>query len=127
MSVPTAFKKLIKHAIENIHRPVGRNKHFSFILRRNQVMSIGYNDDQTTHPLGHKFGYWNCSIHSELHAILQFEPNWNELRRCVLVNIRLGKGGPKMSRPCSSCQRLLKKFQFKEIWYSDQNGNFRRM
>jgi tRNA(Arg) A34 adenosine deaminase TadA len=102
-----------------------RSKHFSFVVRRNTIVSIGWNQPFKTHPQAQRFGYrFNC-IHSELHAILKFSKAVRELSHYMLVNVRLDKQGDvRMSKPCVTCQKLLGVFTFNEVWYSTNEGQF---
>ncbi len=123
------FAKLLKSARRNIKRPRGRAKHFAFIVRKNQILSLGFNDCNKTHTISHKYGYWNCSIHAELSAILNFKPALRELKKCRLINIRLGRKTREacMSKPCRYCQELLKEYEFREVWYTTAEGRFVKM
>lgn len=108
------------------HVPYGqRSKHFSFILYRNRIVSLGWNQKKT-HPLAHKYGYEYPYIHSELHSILNFNGSLADLESCELVNIRINrKGKALLSKPCKDCKRLLRSFVFKNVFYTDNEGKLK--
>lgn len=100
-------------------------KHFSFIVRKNNVVSIGWNQPYKTHPLAVKWGYKFGCIHSELHSILKFDNPPAKLYRYSLVNVRLDKhGNVRMSKPCKHCQALLLAFNLGDVWYTNNSGEF---
>jgi hypothetical protein len=103
-------------------------KHYSFIMQKNEVRSVGWNQPYKTHPLAKRFNYKFHCIHSELHAILKFDEPVVKLQKYSLVNVRLDKqGNVRMSKPCEVCQRLLVAFPFKEVWYSTNSSEFERL
>jgi hypothetical protein len=121
--------KLIKLSFAMIDLPTARRaKHFSFILIRNKVVCMGWNIGFKTHPLAHKMGHRYDSIHSELHCIKKFPYPPATLSRCKLFNVRVNrKGKVRLSKPCPFCQKLLGTFNFKEIWYTLDGGEFKQL
>lgn len=117
--------KLIEVAQAHYLRPNSEKKHFTFIVQRNRILSVGYNNGWKSHPLAAKFGCRYDAIHAELDAILNFPYPPKELSRCRMVNIRLLKSKlPAMARPCSRCIELLSLFNVGEVIYTDMNGVF---
>jgi len=99
-----------------------RCKHFSFIVLRNKIISVGYNTTRTN-PMAEKFEYEYPTTHSELAAILNLQMPPSVIRYCKLINVRIDKDGKLMlSRPCKHCMRLLQTFVFDEVWYSEPDG-----
>jgi deoxycytidylate deaminase len=125
-SVQTNVVRLAKNLIEVCE---GQNwKHYTFLLRRNAVMSIGWNRPFKTHPLAARFGYKFNSIHSELNAITKYDGRITDLSRFTLVNVRLDKAGDvRMSRPCETCQLMLAAFGVSEVWYTTNDGGFAQL
>jgi hypothetical protein len=121
--------KLIKLSFAMIDFPNSRRaKHFSFILIRNKVVSMGWNMGFKTHPLAHKMGHRYDSIHSELHCIKKFPHPVSELARCKLFNVRVNrKGKVRLSKPCLKCQKLLEIFNLREVWYTLDGGEFKQL
>ncbi|MFA5758759.1 MAG: hypothetical protein WC942_05290 [Clostridia bacterium] len=120
--------KIVEISKALVSIPHGKNKHFSFIVKRNNILSIGWNDYTKTHPMAKENGCLFGSIHSELSAVVRFSGKISDLQKCTLINTRVNthhKFG--MSKPCHSCQQLIMRIGFKEVWYTDWNGIFRKM
>lgn len=48
-----------------------------------------------------------------------------DTKKCVLVNIRYNRNGEiALSKPCMSCENLLKYFSFKKVLWTDNDGNY---
>lgn len=112
-----------------------RCHHFSFILYKNKILAIGSNN-QKTHPsnlknpkisirTGEDFSNQKYTC-SEFHAILKLKRQTNiDSKKCVLVNMRFDRNGKlSYSRPCMSCQNLLKYHNFKKVIWTDNNGDY---
>ncbi len=110
-----------------------RCHHFSFILKKNRVISIGVNTKKT-HPknlinrkvslkTGVDFSEEKHTC-SEFNSILKLKNLTNiDTKKCVLVNIRIDKNNNTgHSKPCMSCENLLKFFEFKKILWTNKNG-----
>lgn len=120
--------KLVKTAHTLIHLPNSSKKHFTFIVRRNAVMAIGWNDGFRTHPLAARYGHRYEGIHSELMAILQFRYSLAELQAYEVVNVRIKSDmGLGNAKPCSCCTRLLKDFGIQNVWHSNDDGQMERI
>lgn len=104
--------------------PFKKNRHFSFIMRKNKILSFGWNLINKTNPLCWKYKYEYPYTHSEVMAIRNFEFPPGLLSRCELVNVRLGANSVKMSKPCEDCLRMLAAFDFRRVWYTNNNGIF---
>lgn len=118
-------RKLFETANNLIHLPDARSKHFSFIVERNCILSVGWNKSFKTHPLAKRYGHRFSSIHSELDAIKNFPYAPASLIYYKFVNLRImGDGSVGLSKPCVHCQELLAKFGIEQIYYSDHDGNF---
>ena len=110
------------------------NHHVSFVLYKNRILSIGKNNHKT-HPinlLNPKFNRELVNISSEkktcseLAAIIKLKNTSNvAFNRCSLINIRVDRTGVlNNSCPCSSCKSLIKYFGFKNVFYSNELGEF---
>ncbi len=106
--------------------PTGKHKHFSFILDGNKVLCCGVNNENKTCPLGYKAGSTYFRQHSEAAAIRKFPLAIARLEGCKMVNIRLSSynGQIQLSKPCKFCQTMLGMFNLKQVYYSDNTGNF---
>lgn len=107
-----------------ISKPTCNFKHFAFILKRNRILSYGYNSSKTN-PLSFKYGYRFNQSHAELAAILKFPYEPELLRKCTLVNIRVNvRGELRLSKPCKFCLNLLRLFDLKHVLYSNSLNTF---
>lgn len=121
------YSKLIEIARNLYHLPVGRQKHFSFIMRKNKILSFGYNNSRKTDPLAARFGHRFAAIHSEIMGVKNFQYPVGELENCTLINIRLLNDEGRslaLSRPCEFCQKLLGVFNLHTVIYSNEEGGF---
>ncbi len=119
------FPKYLEIAKCLIDSPQSPKKHFSFIVRKNVIESIGFNYIKKTHPMAAKFGYPYPLLHSEMDAILKFSGPVSELKKCSIVNVRLNRFGRiLMSKPCKFCNKLLNFFEFRNIFFTTNNGIF---
>ena len=97
--------------------------HFSFIIDKNQIISIGKANSWKSHPLAQRFGHRHHCIHSELAAILSFNPPFRTIPDYTFINIRLLKDlSLANSKPCGPCTNLLKSFGVSEVIYSTSSG-----
>jgi pyrimidine deaminase RibD-like protein len=117
------LQRCIKEARENITLAQFRCKHFSFLVRKSHIVSVGINHQYKTHPLAAKYGHRFSSIHSEIHAL----SNWKYgTEDCVLLNIRLDKwGNLRYSEPCQYCKRFLDDIGLSYM-FSTENGFIER-
>lgn len=126
----TRKNRLIKIAKSLQSKQNGRTFHVSFILKNNQILSIGTNDYSKRH-LEKRFGkyvptkidttHYIPSIHSEISVIRNFINTYrsSDFSDLTLYNTRLGfDGEPMLAKPCANCERLLKSFSFKRILWS---------
>src|SRR5574343_480900 len=113
--------KCIQTSRNLIDLPVGPKKHFSFVVDKNRILSFGVNNGFKTHPMAKYFGYRYSCIHSELEAILNFEGK--NIENYSLLNIRIGKDkfSIRNSKPCDNCQKLIKDFNIKRVYFFE-NG-----
>lgn len=118
-------QKIISITKELANVPIGKNRHFSFFVRRNTIISIGWNDYFGTHPYCKRYGYDKKRIHSELAALIKFRGNYSDLRKCTIINSRVNRFlDIGMSKPCEVCSRLIKEIGFKKVYYSNIDGEF---
>jgi hypothetical protein len=126
MKIP--FEKITEISYALLGRnPNPQFKHFSFIVDRGRILSIGINRQDKSHPIAKKFNPFSSNIHSELAAILKLgEVDFSDY---TLINTRISRERNNLccSYPCVGCRAmLLKQFKFKEIWATDNNGQFVR-
>lgn len=105
-----------------------KSKHVSFLLKKNKIVSYGWNQPFKTGPLGARnLTRFSC-LHSEAHAIMKSRWRVSELNKLTLVNIRFRKDGSiSMSKPCCFCQKMLDTFQLTEVYYTNSDGEFEKL
>lgn len=124
------FNKLIKKSqqILPLINPDNRCLHCSFLLDKNKIVSFGYNDSFSTHPIGKRYDFRYNNIHSELSAILRAKWYVDKLHKLTLVNVRFKRSGELgLSKPCTRCQEMLKDFGITNIYYTLEDGQFAQM
>lgn len=128
------FKRLeeVAESLIDWNDPI-RCRHFSFILYKKRIVSIGINN-QKTHPLNLKNRKISVRtgedfsdqkhICSEFSAIFKLKKMTNiNTKKCTLVNLRYDRNKKlALARPCMSCISLLKYHEFKTIVYTNNNG-----
>ena len=129
------YKKLVEFSILNADSISHNFKHFSFIVLRNKVMAIGFNNPNKTHPLAYRFGHRFACVHSELNAIINLTNILREkkvkeemFRKCTMVNIRIDRNYRlRMSKPCKICEVMLEGFGIRNVVYSTNQGTFTKL
>lgn len=122
------LEKLIEFAVADAPNINHNFKHFSFIVERNKILSIGRNDPNKTHPMANKFGHrFNC-IHSELSALVNFPRPNTHLKNCDIINIRVRSDDTiGISRPCNICAYMLRIFKLRNVYYTNRGGEFEKL
>jgi deoxycytidylate deaminase len=127
------FNKIIEvtYALINKHNADLRCRHFSFILDRNRIVSIGMNSTKT-HPMNLKYNYINknkekisdiVGTHSELNAVIKLGEE--DCSRLTLVNTRINRNNLlDHSAPCSGCSDMIHQLNFKNVYYTDCGATF---
>ena len=130
------FNKIIEvsYALINKHNADLRCRHFSFIIDRNRIISIGLNSLKT-HPLNLKYRYVNkmkenisniVGTHSELSAVLKL--GQEDCSKLTLVNTRINRNNMlDFSAPCSGCSDMINQLNFKNTYYTNSQGKFEKL
>lgn len=87
------------------------------IAKGRQVLGVGFNDIEKTHPESPTMGQ---HIHAELSAILNSN-NVGELRGASIYIYR-GINRPLMAKPCRHCHALLKRVGIRKMFYTITDG-----
>lgn len=125
-SIKLAYE-LFPNLYSNRTRP--QSWHFTFLYKRSHLISIGTNDyglDGRVYYLANKYDIihrkrWP-SRHSEFSAISKCWGRYYLDSSIKLVNIRLNiKGELLNSKPCLSCEELLRSIGIYKVWYSKDN------
>ena len=127
------FNKIIEitYALINKHNADLRCRHFSFILDRNRIISIGMNSTKT-HPMNLKYNYINknkekisdiVGTHSELNAVIKV--GIEDCSKLTLVNTRINRNNLlDHSAPCNGCSDMIKQLNFKNVYHTDSQADF---
>lgn len=133
--------KLLFRRLEDIARSLIdwedsiRCRHFSFVLHKKRIVSIGINN-RKTHPsnlknrkvssiTGEDFSEQKHTC-SEFNAICKLKRLTNiDTKKCILINIRYDRNKElAYAKPCMSCRSLLRYHQFKSIICTNADGNY---
>jgi deoxycytidylate deaminase len=130
------FNKIIEvtYALINKHNADLRCRHFSFILDRNRIISIGMNSTKT-HPMNLKYNYINknkekisdiVGTHSELNAVIKLGEE--DCSKLTLVNTRINRNNLlDHSAPCNGCSDMIHQLNFKNVYFSNIKGAFDKL
>ena len=123
------FSKYVVISKKLLNKPKSNYKHFSFIINKNETLSVGWNNSKKTHPKAFEYGYPWAYLHSEVSAIIKFPDKPSLFKHCSIINIRLSKFSSKLllARPCKLCQKTLIELGFRSIFYSNEHGLFERL
>ena len=130
------FNKIVEvsYALINKHNADLRCRHFSFIMDRNKIISIGLNSSKT-HPKNLKYNYVNklnenisdiVGTHSELSAVIKLGEE--DCSGLTLVNTRINRNDElDFSAPCSGCCDMIKQLNFENVYFSNNLGAFDKL
>lgn len=112
-----------------------RCRHFTFILNKRRIVSIGVNQKKT-HPInlknrkvssttGEDFSDQKHTC-SEFSAIIKLKNLTNiDTKKCILVNLRYDRNKRiALASPCMSCISLLKYHEFKKVIWTNNYGDY---
>lgn len=124
------FEKLIRKAraiAPNIDER-SKSRHISFLLKRNKIISYGWNQPWKSHSIAKLSGARFAAIHAELSTLIRSNLRFNEVHGLTMVNVRFLKDGTiGISKPCSICQKMLNGFGITDIYYTIEGGEFAQM
>jgi deoxycytidylate deaminase len=107
------------------HSSKGSSLHFTFVVYKSKIITIGKNQCRTTHPKALEYGYRFSAIHSELDAIIKCIKLEYDISKCTFINTRMGYDGQiRIAKPCDICADLLKDFGVTKVIYTNHLGNF---
>lgn len=100
-----------------------RCRHYAFILNNQRILSIAENKP-SRHPLQDLWGYRDLAgSHAEFLATIRLGEI--DCRKLSLLTFRIDRNNEiNNGVPCNVCQNFLEHFSFKEITYSNNNGEF---
>lgn len=108
------FKLAEKLAQKSDHQD---HKHGAVLIRKNNVLGIGFNQNKTHSKSIHPFR----TIHAEFSAVLNSQQE--SFEGCELYVVRKRKNGQLAnSKPCSSCEKMLRSLGIEKVYYSTDNN-----
>jgi deoxycytidylate deaminase len=115
----------VAFALEPANRTDCHFFHVAAIFKRNKILSIGQNSFKT-HPIAQKYGHRNNSLHAEISSAIRYgNDDFSGLSMAVLRISRQHKLA--LSKPCEHCQKFLLDTNLKNIFYTDEQGNWRKL
>lgn len=118
------FKKLETTAEEA--EIIQSSRHAAAVVHKGKIISIGVSKLKT-HPLMCKFqnNEKRIYLHAEIDAIVKAINKFGNdfLSSCDLYVLRLTRGNHiGISRPCPGCERAIKAFKFKNVYWTDSQN-----
>lgn len=93
------LSRCMEYAVSRIRSLERKRRHFSFAVRKGQIICVGQNIPRT-HTMPRSMGYRGDWPHSELDLLIRM----GDRRDCSLVNISLNlRRDLRISRPCAIC------------------------
>ena len=102
------------------------------IVKKDKIVSFGYNHKKS-HPFQAKYCKNKDAIffHAEIHAIKNAlkSIDVDELSKCEIYVVRAKRNMNNkvwitgLSKPCIGCERCIKVFDFKNVYYSEEGVN----
>jgi hypothetical protein len=123
---PKLQKRLLSIAFDLRDCCEAENRHISFLLDKNRIVSVGFNSNYKYSKITRGMGYWASSRHSEIDSYIKLRDK-NLMPYLSLVNIRLSKTGTiGMACPCDKCLNFLSIVSPRRIFYTTADGSFAR-
>lgn len=101
-------------------------KHYSFLVRRNNILGIYLNNPTKTHSLSKRFKFKWQTLHSEIALLASTSFVFGkEFPRLKVYNVRINNLGQiSIAKPCINCDLALKSFGFRDVYYTNNDGFF---
>lgn len=112
------------------------HQHGAIISKNKKIVCRGANHDRSFYS-----GKLYCSFHAEMDAIRKWEAmflrgkdikNFEDVQKIAkkfdIYVVRLSKkhGGYCESKPCHNCTKVIKRYGFKNVYYSNNFGGFEK-
>lgn len=89
------------------------------IVKKNRVVSVGFNNREKTHPKSKTMGH---TLHAELHAIIGVDPA--DLKGAHVYVFREHLNGDlAMAKPCAVCHAVLSAAGVRRVFYTTYGGH----
>jgi deoxycytidylate deaminase len=107
------------------YKSISRFRLGAVLVKKNRVISTGYNDMSKTHTLMQKFNLdksWAPGLHAEVHACIGVHSIDLDYADLYVVRV-LRNGETAMAKPCKICHKFLMSVGLRRVYYSvDDNG-----
>lgn len=109
--------------------------HTTFAFRKNKLLAVASNQPEKTHPRNLRYDYRDrkgkprshiIGLHSELSAVIKLG-----MRDCSEISfyvVRIDNlGNANYSKPCSGCLDMFRQVNYKEVYFTDRKGKFKKL
>lgn len=112
-------KKYINFCLKLAQKSKGYYKHAAILVKGGSIIAVGINNNKSG-MTKHHF-YKERNLHAELDLLIKFDRDY--VKGCVLYTAGITRSGNILySCPCERCQKLIKLYGLKKVYYSDKNG-----
>jgi len=94
------------------------------LVRRNRIISIGYNSYRKTHPKAED--HYGHFIHAEIHALIGV-PSADLFDSTIYVGRMNRLGAKGISKPCKHCEAVLRKSGVRDAYYLNRQLKVERI
>ena len=102
--------------------------HAAVLVRGGSILSKGFNKPKRNMLVDKYKHHKGCNIHAEVSAILNVRKKINLLGSKIYVARKKKLDGLSgNSRPCISCQAILKRYGIKKVYYTLEDGFYETM
>lgn len=116
------YRILIQELENHPHKGEMAFLHSSLIVRGGKVLSVGINSPSQNGFCRHYAAYDQTQLHAEFSCVNKIRRKIN-LRGCTMYNCRMTRGGKiSISKPCESCETMLREYGFKKVVFTTQKG-----
>lgn len=92
------------------------------IFNGKKLLSLGWNQPKT-HPESDSFFNWQ---HAELNSLIGMSRR--DLSNATMFVARMNKSGKlRISKPCESCQRIIRAAGIRTVWFINRDGEREKM
>ena len=109
--------------------------HLTFAFKKSKLLCVGRNNINKTNPRNLKYNYIDrdgkskshvIGIHSELSAVIKLgTENCSDISFYVIRIDNIGNAN--YSKPCSGCMDMFRQVGYREIFYTDKQGKFKKI
>ena len=122
--------------LSKVHQKEMVHRHGAIISKNKKIVCRGTNHDRSFYS-----GKLYCSFHAEMDAIRKWEgmflrgkdiKNFEDVQKIAkkfdIYVVRLSRkhGGYCESKPCHNCTKVIKRYGFKNVYYSNNFGGFEK-